>query len=30
MLMKGPAYVADAYAMDEPRLVSDLGCNKRV
>ena len=30
MVMKGPAYVADAYAMDAPRPVSDLGSNKRV
>jgi type IV secretory pathway VirB6-like protein len=30
MLMKGPAYVADAYAMHEPSPVSDSGFNKRV
>jgi hypothetical protein len=28
MLMKGPAYVADAYAMDEPCPVSDSGSHK--
>jgi hypothetical protein len=30
MLMKGPAYVADAYAMDEPNPASNPGSNKRV
>jgi hypothetical protein len=30
MLMKGPAYVADAYAMDEPSPASNLSSNKRV
>ncbi len=28
MLMKGPAYVADAYSMDGPSPVSDAGSNK--
>ena len=28
MLMKGPAYVADAYPMDGPSLVSDASSNK--
>ncbi len=28
MVMKGPAYVADAYAMDEPCPVSDSGSHK--
>ncbi len=28
MLMKGPAYVADAYPMDGPSPVSDAGSNK--
>ncbi len=28
MLMKGPAYVADAYSMDGPSPVSDASSNK--
>jgi hypothetical protein len=30
MLMKGPAYVADAYAMDEPSPASESGPHQHV